>query len=105
MPRFSWDTVQPFYHSCNESGAFSEEALAVITKFPIVTIEKGQGLNEPRSPGHHAEAKILAALRSVKEADKNISTVFYYNSVLDWTMYDLHEKLVARPDLWLRDAR
>ena len=105
MPRFSWDTVQPFYHSCNESGAFSEEALAVITKFPIVTIEKGQGLNAAPSPGHHAEAKILAALRSVKEADKNISTVFYYNSVLDWTMYDLHEKLVARPDLWLRDAR
>jgi hypothetical protein len=43
-PKHSWGTVanMTFFHSCNESGLFSEEALDTIVKFPLVTIEKGQ---------------------------------------------------------------
>ena len=35
-----------FFHACNESGLFSSEALDTIVKFPMVTIEKGQGFND-----------------------------------------------------------
>lgn len=35
-----------FFHSCNESGPFSDRALDTITKFPLVTIEKGQGFHD-----------------------------------------------------------
>ena len=38
-PKFSWDTVGnlTFFHSCNESGLFSDEALDTIVKFPLVS--------------------------------------------------------------------
>ena len=40
MPKFSWDTVPVFYHSCNYSGPFSAEAVSVIARFPLVVVEK-----------------------------------------------------------------
>ena len=44
-PRWSWATVgdMAFAHLSNESGAWSEEALDVLARFPMVTIEKYQG--------------------------------------------------------------
>ncbi len=83
-PRFAWDTVgnMSFFHSCNESGLFSNEALDTIQKFPFVTVEKAQGFND--GSGGHAETKIVAQLQAVKQRDPTISTVFYMNSVLSW---------------------
>lgn len=40
LPRFSWDTVPAFYHSCNYTGAFTADAIQTIAKFPLVVIEK-----------------------------------------------------------------
>lgn len=89
-PKFSWDTLgnMTFFHACNESGLFSEEALDTISKFPFVTIEKGQGFNDGSSPctasgGSCAEDKIVAQLKAIKARDSSISTVFYMNSVLE----------------------
>lgn len=40
----------------------------------------------------------------IKEADPNVCTVFYYNSVCDFPQYKtLYDQVVARPDLYLRD--
>ena len=36
LPKFCWDTVPVFYHSCNYSGPFSAAAIQVIAKFPLV---------------------------------------------------------------------
>ena len=38
-PKFSWDTIGnlTFFHSCNDSGLFSVEALDTIVKFPLVS--------------------------------------------------------------------
>ena len=85
-PSFSWDTVgsMSFFHSCNESGLFSDEALDTIAKFPFVTVEKGQGYND--GSGDYAETKIVAQLKAVKDRNPNISTVFYMNSVLSWSV-------------------
>ena len=101
-PRFSWDTVPVYYHSCNFTGAYTDAALDVVAKFPMVTIEKGQGVQDA-SDTRFAEDKIVDTLRRVKQRDANISTIFYYNSILDWPFYRLHADLVARPDLWARD--
>ena len=46
------------------------------------TIEKGQGVTLGSSPGNYAEDKIVDTLRRVKAIDPNISTIFYYNSIL-----------------------
>lgn len=40
----------------------------------------------------------------VKEANPNVSTVFYYNSVLDFPQYDLHGIMLQNPELMLRNS-
>jgi len=74
-PKFSWDTLgnMTFIHTCNESGLFSDAALDTITKFPFVTVEKGQGFND--GTGRYAEEKIAEQLGAVKKRDPAISTV------------------------------
>ena len=74
-PKFSWDTLgnMTFIHTCNESGLFSDAALDTITKFPFVTVEKGQGFND--GTGRYAEEKIAEQLGAVKKRDPSISTV------------------------------
>lgn len=66
------------------------------------TIEKGQGVTLGSSPGNYAEDKIVDTLRRVKAIDPNISTIFYYNSILDWPFYKLHEEFLQHPDWWLK---
>ena len=110
--------VPVFYHSCNFTGPYTDEALKTVAKFPFVTIEKGQGVTLCASPPPHptgccltlpllrsgtgprnyAEDKIVDTLRRVKAIDPNISTVFYYNSVLDWPFYKLHAEFLQHPD-------
>ena len=46
MPRFSWDTLPVIFHSSNSTapnGMYSPEALKVLAKYSVVTIEKYQG--------------------------------------------------------------
>ena len=102
-PRFSWDSPPVFYHSCNFTGPFTDAAIATMAKFPMVTIEKGQGVTLGTGPGNYAEDKIVATLKRVKALDANISTIFYYNSVLDWPFYEMHAKLLSNIHLATHD--
>jgi len=96
-PSFSWDTVghMVFYHSCNYTGPYTDEALQTVVKFPMVTIEKGQQVFDDAG---YAEDTIVETLRRVKKLNPNISTIFYYNSVLDWPFYRLHEEFIQHPE-------
>lgn len=42
-PKFSWDTLPVFIHGSNQTGPINEEAIALMAKFPLVTVEKFQG--------------------------------------------------------------
>ena len=97
MPSFSWDTPPVFIHMCNATGPFNETSLQFIAKFPMVTIEKGQGINATTVmpyASYYAEQKILEACQSIKAVAPDITCILYYNSILDWTMYQMHEKLI-----------
>ena len=50
-----------------------------------------------------AEDKIVATLKRIKAVNANVSTIFYYNSVLDWPFYRLHLELLKRPSLATHD--
>ena len=130
-PRFSFDTMPVFFHSSNASGPINEEAIRLMARFPMVvralvhipratpapavsreracraqTVEKFQGPcgnSVSASPACDQEAQIIEPLRAVKAIDPNISTVFYYNSVLDFPQYKLHARMLADPSLMLRD--
>ena len=59
FPKWSWDTLQSmtFFQGCNATGTdigFNDEMLDVITKYNVITIEKGQGQNSS-VPGWYAE--------------------------------------------------
>ena len=106
-PRFAWDTLPVYVHMCNRTGTtaapFSDDALAFLARFPMVTVEKGQG-EDANETGTFAEDRILAAARAVKAAAPASHTLFYYNSVLNWEMYAMGAAFDARPAWWLRDA-
>lgn len=100
MPLFSWDKVPIYNHLCNKSGPFNSDALAFLSRFPMVTIEKGQGSNNPG----YAEDKIIGVAKQLKALNESIQTIFYYNSVLDWNQYRLHEEFLQHPSYWLQNA-
>ena len=105
MPPFSWDTVPVFIHMCNASGPFNDSTLEYLTKFPMITIEKGQGINATMEPyaSQYVEDKILDTFRRVKQINSSIVTIMYMNSILDWTFYRLHQEFIQNPNWWLRD--
>ena len=106
MPKFSWDTVPLFIHMCNASGPFNEATAKYIARFPLVTIEKGQGYNSTVYPYNttHAENKIADACAQIKGINSSIICIMYTNSGLDWQFYQLHNKMVANPSMWLNDS-
>jgi len=69
----------------------------------MVTIEKGQGVQDPSDP-RRAEDKIVDVLKAVKALDANVSTIFYYNSILDWPFYAMHDRFLEHPEWWVRDV-
>jgi hypothetical protein len=67
-----------------------------------VTIEKGQAVQVASG---YAEDKIVSVLKRVKEVDPNISTIFYYNSILDWPFYRMHEEFLKHEEWWVKDNK
>lgn len=110
-PNHSWDTLggMTYFHSCNESGLFSERALDTIARFPMVTIEKGQGFDagcaDYGATAPCAEQKITAQCEAVKKRDASIATVFYMNSVLSWYFYHMDVDMNAHPAWQLHDSK
>ena len=107
-PKFSWDTMPVFIHGSNQSGPINAEAIALMGKFPLVTVEKFQGpcanSHDPLpTPACDQETLIIDALKQVKAINPNISTIFYYNSVLDFPQYKLHGMMLKDPSLMLKD--
>ena len=80
LPEFSWDTVPVFFHSGNESGLYSEKALQIIAKYPMVTIEKFQSYQVKNIDD---EDDMVAVMKAVKEVNPNVATYFYMNSFKD----------------------
>ena len=77
LPPFSWDTIPVFYHSSNQSGDFSHNALKTITKFSMVTIEKWQAYDIKQVDDEDA---MVVAMRQIKKMNSNVATYFYMNS-------------------------
>ena len=105
MPNFSFDTVPVYIHVCNFSGPWNETTLQYFAKYPIITFEKGQGVYATKEPyaSQYTEQKIVDACKQIKAIKHDIICIFYYNSILDWVYYKLHELFIQYPQYWLRD--
>ena len=80
LPQFSWDTLPVFFHSSNSSGQYSNDALQVIAKFQMATIEKWMGQDVQ---GVDDEDEMVMAMKAIKAVNPKISTYFYMNSHKD----------------------
>ena len=90
-PKFSWDTLPVFVHSSNSSGPVNDAAVALMAKFSLVTVEKFQSNDcsgdEHVGPWCHEEVHIIDVLRRVRMINPNATTIFYYNSVINFEQY------------------
>ena len=101
LPPFSWDTLPVFYHSSNQSGDFSRDALETIAKFSMVTIEKWQAYEVK---GVDDEDAMVIAMRDVKKMNPNVATYFYMNSFKDRPeMTRMARQLNEHPEWALKD--
>ncbi|XP_065182468.1 uncharacterized protein LOC135813184 [Sycon ciliatum] len=79
LPAFSWKTVPAFFHSSYlNSLTFPESAMKIITKFPIVTIEKWQGCKA--SDYTYEDDAMLAAAKQIKTANPEINVNVWFDS-------------------------
>ena len=84
FPVRSWETIPAFFHSSEHvtranDGGFDQAALAIIEKFPMVTIEKWQGDGvQPRISEEQAWA---VAARQVKARNPRATVVVWLDSL------------------------
>ena len=92
MPDFSWDTVPVAYHGANYK-QFSNASIALLAKYPVITLEKCQGWRslEPPCKGFSCltcceEDVYAAAGRMVKALNPRTKVVAYLhsNKVMPW---------------------
>ena len=106
--QFSWEHVPVFFHTSNTTGPYNQEALKIMAKFPLVTIEKFQGPDSGYLyPAEQwvccEEDRIVQALKAVKSINPNVTGIFYYNMVLDFPQYRLHQEFSKNESWWLHD--
>jgi hypothetical protein len=105
-PQFSWDTLPVFIQLGNNTGPFNDAAIDVLAKFDMVVLDKWQGpcgQQPSATPACDEEGVMLAEARRIKRANPNVSTLLYWNSILDFPQYTLHAKMLAHPELMLHD--
>jgi hypothetical protein len=96
MPEFSFDTLPVAYHGANY-GSYSSEAISLLAKFPVVTLEKCQGwktLNPPCSGfgcTSCCEENVYATVgRSIKALNNRTKIIAYFhsNKAMPWYHID-----------------
>ena len=101
LPVFSWDTLPVFFHSSNASGMYTKEALRVIAKYPMVTIEKWQSYDVKEIDDEDAMAVFM---KTVKEINPKAATYFYMNSFKDRPeMTRMARQFMQNPGYQLKD--
>lgn len=101
LPPHSWDSVgqKLFIHGCKKEGLFNDTELALAVKYPLMTVEKGQGLELPGA----ADGKMAAIASQWKNARRARKlpdgwALFYLNAHFDWPFFAIHEQMEAHPD-------
>jgi len=97
-PEFSWDTV-PLYIHVGKNGGFTDEEIEfVAARSNFVCLEKGHGasLHGGTEKGIEHDAARL------KAANSKMKVIYYWNTFLDYPMYEAHRVYERHPEWWLR---
>lgn len=98
-PEFSWDTVPIAFHFGKSEGLLSQtEAEFVASRSNFICLEKGHATGTHGS----TEAGIEAEARRLKKLNSKMKVIFYWNTFLDYSMYDAHHEYAKHPQWWLK---
>jgi hypothetical protein len=99
-PEFSWDRVPVYIHVGKNSGFTEEEIRFVASRSNFVCLEKGHGASVHGS----TEKGIEHDAARLKAANPNLKVLYYWNTFLDYSMYEAHRVYENHPDWWLRQV-
>ena len=90
--------VQPFFLSATNAALTPSQAL-YIARFPVAVINHKQSLRD-QPANRNEERKQLDAIAAIKRANASCTTLFYLNSLIDFSPLNLHQAFAAANGSW-----
>ncbi|MBL7188024.1 MAG: dienelactone hydrolase family protein [Phycisphaerae bacterium] len=98
-PAFSWETVPVGFHFGKTASLMTdEEAQFVASHASFVCLEKGHASRQFK----YTEEGIEREAQQLKKYNPNLKVIFYWNTFLDYPMFQAHEVYQKRPEWWLK---
>jgi len=97
-PEWSWDKVPVYIHFGKNDGLTDDEIEFVASHSNLVCLEKGHGTNIHKS----SEKGIEYDAARLKKINPELKVIYYWNTFLDYSLYDAHEVYAQHPEWWLR---
>jgi hypothetical protein len=98
-PAFSWDKVPVCFHF-GKTGSLmtADEAKFVTSHSGFICLEKGHATGQFGT----TEKGIEMEARQLKKLNPAMKVIFYWNTFLDYPMYEAHEVYEKHPEWWLK---
>jgi len=101
-PYFSWDTVPVYIHFGKSSGPLSDAELRFVARMSdFVCLEKGHG----RGRSGSTEKGIAFDAKRLKELNPRMKVLFYWNTFLNYPLYDACREFARHPEWIFRDRK
>ncbi len=101
-PHFSWDTVPLYIHFGKSTGPLSDSELAFVARVcDFVCLEKGHA----RTHFGSTEKGIAHDAKHLKALNPRMKVLFYWNTFLNYPLYDACETVAKHPQWLFRDRK
>ncbi|MHC4084878.1 MAG: putative glycoside hydrolase [Planctomycetota bacterium] len=101
-PYFSWDTVPVYIHFGKSRGPLSDSELKFVAQASdFVCLEKGHG----RGRSGSTEKGIAFDAKRLKELNPRMKVLFYWNTFLNYPLYDTYETVAHHPEWIFRNKK
>jgi len=97
-PEFSWDRI-PLYMHIRKDKSYTDEEIAFLARFPLITFEKANGHADHGS----VEKGTLAAARAVKRTNPRAKILYYRNVIVHYGNYEANKALEKIRNAFLVD--
>lgn len=100
-PSFSWEKVPVAFHfGKSESLMTKDEANFVAAHSNFICLEKGHATKQFGD----TETGIEKEAQQLKKLNPKMKVIFYWNTFLDYPMYQAHQVYEKHPEWWLKTA-
>lgn len=100
FPEFSWDRI-PLYMHIRKATSYTDEEIAFMARFPLITFEKANGHRDHGS----VEKGTLIAARAVKKVNPKAKILYYRNVLVHYGNYAANKGLERIPGAFLEDEK